>query len=217
MARDFDPMLFDEIQGTYHATGDLNRTTYDVDFGGLAVSLIPALTTFLGVGAKKMDIDARNKATLRNIDSQTEVFRHQQNVRAQQLGDLERAASDKMSAEGLERLKMESTLSAAVGETGGTGDADVVAQASVNELHANAATIRTYEVQKSSLMQDMIADELSFANELESMVSEMQTARSVGFEVGATGMQSMFTGLNYLNVSQKQQWYNTDTSGRANV
>ncbi len=182
--------------------------------GGVAVSLIPALTTLIGVSAQQADIEARSDATIRQIANETDVFKFRMNVQEQQLKDLERATGDKMTASGLENLKRESRLKAVGAETGSTTVSDELISASdVNTLHEDAAILRISEVNKGSMMQQMVGEQLGFENTLDTLVEGMQSPLSAGLQMASTGMSSFNTGLAYLNLTQKESFFNTETKG----
>ena len=168
------------------------------------MTFVPALTTLIGVSAYARDLEAENEAIERNMESFVQSYSFSQNIKEQQLKDLERATGDKMSASGLERLKTESRLKA------GEGSEEAVNQAAMNQLHTDSAILRTYEVQKSSQLQQMLGDQLGFENQMESMASGMRSTESAFLQSLNIGMASFNTGLNYLNTTQKEELFNTE-------
>ena len=180
-----------------------------------AMSLVPAITSFLGVGATLADIDAQNKALKTNIENQSKAFKYSQNVAEQQLEDIERVLGDKLSASGMESMKRESRLKAASAETGGTGTSnqEAIATAEMDKLHRDATIIRTGDVQRENKMNEMVASRLSFENTLDSMISGQQSPLSAGLQTLNSGMQGLNMGLLYLNQSQKEDFFGTNTTG----
>jgi len=197
-------------QMTPNASG---RSTFDMDFADIGMNLIPALTSLIGVKATEADIAARNKRTIRNIENQTEAYRSTLNIRSQQLRDLERAAGDKMTSNGLTALQKESRLKAGAAETGGTGtsNTEAIATAEVGLLHANAVVVRSYEVSKGSMMQTMVAEGLNFENAIENEVLGMTSTELAFYETLNAGMSGLYTGLNFMNATQKESFFNTQT------
>ena len=180
-----------------------------------AMSLVPAITSLLGVGATLADIDAQNKALKTNIENQSKAFKYSQNVAEQQLEDIERVLGDKLSASGMESMKRESRLKAASAETGGTGTSnqEAIATAEMDKLHRDATIIRTGDVQRENKMNEMVASRLSFENTLDSMISGQQSPLSAGLQTLNSGMQGLNMGLLYLNQSQKEDFFGTNTTG----
>ena len=175
-------------------------------------SVIPALTSLLGVSAKVADIEAKNEAILRNMESAEDSYIFSVATREQQLKDLEAVAADKMTASGLEQLKLEASIKAGSAETGAKSK-DALVQANMNKLHTDSAIMRSYEVQKGGVMSAMVAERLGFENQLESMASGMSTPLNVGLQTFGSGMQGFNLGLMLLSQNQQEAVYGTNTTG----
>ena len=182
-----------------------------------AASMVPALTSLIGIAGTAHDIDAKNDALMTNMRNQAKSLAHTQGVNAQQLQDLDRVVGDKMTASGLEALKTEGRLKAASAETGATGtsNAEAIQTATVNQLHNEAAILRTYDIQKSNTQQQMIASRLGFENSMESMMSGQQSAESAFLQSLSSGLSGMNQGIMMLNGSQRENFFGTNTSGVA--
>jgi len=185
--------------------------------GFSAMSLIPALTSLVGVAGTMKDIEAKNEALMVNMRNQATNFEAQQGSTMQQLADLDAILGDKLSASGLEAMKTEGRLKAASAETGATGTSNVEAQqtAQVNRLHNEAALLRTYDVQKASTQQSLIAQRLNFEGNLDAMISGQQSPLSAFLQTANAGLSGMNQGINMLNASQREQFFNTNTTGVA--
>jgi len=112
-------------------------------------------------------------------------------------------------------MKRESRLKAASAETGGTGTSnqEAIATAEMDKLHRDATIIRTGDVQRENKMNEMVASRLSFENTLDSMISGQQSPLSAGLQTLNSGMQGLNMGLLYLNQSQKEDFFGTNTTG----
>jgi len=180
-----------------------------------ALSVIPALTSLLGVGAALADQENRNEAIKTNLENQEKTLKHTQNNIEKQLVQIDRVVGDKLSASGLESMKRESRLKAASAETGATGtsNAEAVATASVDELHQNAAIIRTGDVQRESKMNEMVSARLNFESATDAIISGSQSAMSAGLETFNAGMKGVNLGLLYLGQSGREDFFGTNTTG----
>ena len=181
------------------------------DYSTSGASLyIPAVGTALGVIGSVADIKAQGKATVANIKSEGKSLLYRTRIHAQQLEDLTRMASDKMSANGLEALKAEARLKAAGAETGTVTKAELTNTAKVDELHANAVVLRTEDIQRHSTKQQMVADRMSFVNKTDSMISGMPSGLSAGLSTFNASLSGFNSGMNYLNESQQQDFWGID-------
>ena len=196
-------------------TSNFGGTTNTSNSGLAFMSIVPALTSLLGVSAKVADIEAKSDAILRNMESTTDSYIYSVATREQQLKDLEEVASDKMTASGLEKLKLEASLKAGAAETGGAGGSnqEAVTQATINKLHTDSAIMRSYEVQKGGVMSAMIAERLSFENQLESMASGIMSPTNAMLQTLGSGLQGFNLGLMLLSQSQQEKVYGTNTTG----
>ena len=181
------------------------------------MSLIPAITSVIGMGATIADIESQNKALMTNMGNQAESLKFSQNVVEQQLVDLERVMGDQLSASGMEAMKRESRLKAASAETGGTGTSnqDAIMTAEMDKLHRDAVIIRTGDVKKTNKMNEMVASRLGFENTLDSMISGQQSAASAGLQTLNAGMSGINMGLLYLGQSDREDFFGTNTTGEA--
>jgi len=167
----------------------------------------PAIGTALGALSSIADIKAKGKAAVGNIKSAGKSLLYKTKIHGQQLQDLERMASDKMSSNGLEALKAEARLKAASAETGTTAKAELINTAKVDELHANAVILRTADIQMHSTKQAMVADRMSFVNQSDSIRSGMATGLSAGLGTFSASLSGFQSGMGYLNESQQQDFW----------
>ena len=179
------------------------------DYSGAAL-YAPAIGTALGGLTSYMDIKAKGQAAIGNIKSAGKSLLYKTKIHGQQLQDLERMASDKMSSNGLEALKAEARLKAASAETGTTANAELINTAKVDELHANAVILRTADIQMHSTKQAMVADRMSFVNQADSIRSGMATGLSAGLSTFSTSLSGFQSGMGYLNESQQQDFWGID-------
>ena len=182
----------------------LNTATTDNGFN--ATSLVPALTTLLGAGSQTLDIQNRSKAILQNMDSQIESFAWSQNVKKEQLQELDRAVGDKMTERGVQTLVTEARLRAGAAETGTAGGttAGAVTDAYMQESLDMANLLRQGEVSQVSIFRQMQADRTGLDNRLTSLASGMQTTESAALSTLSAGLAGFNTGLNYLGTTDKE-------------
>ncbi len=186
----------------------LDDTTSGTNYG---TALIPALTTLLGVGVQTVDIQNRSKAILQNMDSQIESFEWSQNVKKEQLQELDRAVGDKMTERGVQTLITEARLRAGAAETGTAGGttAGAVTDAYKQESLDMAAILRQGEISQVSMFRQMQSDRLSLGNRLTSLASGMQTTESAALSTLSAGLAGFNTGLGYLNTDQQESLFDT--------
>jgi len=182
----------------------LNTATTDNGFN--ATSLVPALTTLLGAGSQTLDIQNRSKAILQNMDSQIESFAWSQNVKKEQLQELDRAVGDKMTERGVQTLVTEARPRAGAAETGTAGGttAGAVTDAYMQESLDMANLLRQGEVSQVSIFRQMQADRTGLDNRLTSLASGMQTTESAALSTLSAGLAGFNTGLNYLGTTDKE-------------
>jgi hypothetical protein len=187
--------------------------------GGMSSAMMfaPALTGLLGAWSAGEDIKARNDALIDNIEAKTESIIWSQNNRLQQIKDIDRVYSDKLSASGLQALKDEGRLKAASAETGTIANvgstSTAIAQADVNRLHRNSAILRAADVKKANALQEMVGERMNFEYTLDVMTSGQQSDTGMWLSSLSNMTNSMMTGLNFMNDSQKEQFFMTDTTG----
>jgi len=172
-----------------------------------------ALTTIIGVMGTMADIEAKNEALMLNMANQAESQKYNQSVGEQQLDDLNRVLGDQLSASGLEAMKAESRIKAASAETGavGTSNSEAIQSAKVNQLHQEAAIMRSYDVQKANKQQELVASRLNFENTLDSMISGQQSTLSAGLQTLNAGLSGNNVGLNLMGSASKEKYFNDDT------
>ncbi len=181
-----------------------------IDWGDVAIQATPALTTLLSVGATNYDLEQRTEATLNTMDSAINTFIYGQDVAYSQMEELDRAVGDKMTERGMEALMAESRLRAASAETGTTGGTTetAVKDAYMQQSLDNAVTIRNARTSKVSILRQMESDTLGLNNRLESLASGLATPTGAALQAGSSALSGFSTGLNFLNVSQKEQFFN---------
>jgi len=175
-------------------------------------SLVPALTSVIGMGATIQDIENKNEALMLNMENKGKSLKFSQNVVDQQLVDLERVMGDQLSASGMESLKRESRLKAASAE-GGSVNQEAIATAEMDKLHRDSVIIRTADVKKSNKMNELVAQRLNFESEIDAMLSSQTSVASAVLQTMNAGASSTNIGLNYLNQAQKQSFYGTNQTG----
>ncbi len=193
-----------------------NGASTNSGFG--AMSMVPALTSLLGVSATLADIDAQNEATKKTLENQAKGLKYTQNRVEVQLDQIDRAMGDKLSASGMESMKRESRLKAASAETGGVGTSnqEAIATAEMDKLHRDATIIRTGDVQRENKMNEMVASRLNFESTSDALIYSQQSPLSAGLQTLNSGMKGLNMGLLYLNQSQREDFFGTNTTGVTN-
>ena len=218
----FNPYNDGDMDGVQNITegGNVDQGYFDKPSKGNSLApYLTTATTLLGVLGTSHDIDQANKALMENLGNQAESLEIKQGQKAQQLDDLDRILGDQLSASGLEAMKRESRLKAASAETGATGTSnqEAIMTAEMDKLHRDAVLLRTADVKKANTQSQMVADRLNFENTTESMLTGQQSALSAGLETASSALRGFNQGLLYLNASQKEQLFNTDTTGTRNT
>ncbi len=206
-----------EKGGLFGGMTEAQERAYGVNYGGSsfsAASLIPALTTLIGLGGTIRDIERESETALRNIESLATAQKFTQAQKSYQLEQLNDVMRDKLSISGLEALKREATLKAAAAETGSTSQQEVIEQAFIEENFRNSQIVRDYATHKDSLKMSMIADRLNFSNRLEGITYTMLTPLSAGLKTFGSGLQGFNTGLAMLPSSIQNISLGVDTRGR---
>lgn len=191
---------------------------YTIPSSGLSTSstiasLVPALTSLIGLSGTINDIERQADAAVRNIESLATSQKFTQAQKSYQLEQMNEVLGDKLSISGLEALKREATLKAASAETGSTSQQEVIEQAFIEENFRNSALVRESRVQKDSLKMSMIADRLNFANKMEGIQYSMLTPLSAGLKTFGSGLQGFNLGLGMLPSSVKNISLGVDTTG----
>jgi len=181
-----------------------------------AMSLVPALTTLLGVSANVADIRNRSRAIINNIGAEVETFRWSQNIRKQQLQELNRAVGDKMTERGVQAMETEARLRAAAAETGTAGGTTAIAvqDAYMKEALDMAAIARQGEVSKVSMFRQLQAERMSMSNRIQSLASGLQSPLSAGLSTLNVAATSFNAGVGYLNTSQQESLFNISEGTR---
>lgn len=179
---------------------------------------LPAITSALGVFGTKADIEADNEALMANMGNQAESFAYSQNVKGEQLDDIDRALGDKLSASALDSLKRESRLKASSAETGATGGSndEAIMTAQMDKLHRDDAIMRTSQVQKKNNLNSMVAERLGFENTIEGMVSGMTSSTSALLQTLSGGAKGLNTGMSFLSNADLERFFGTNTKGTSN-
>lgn len=213
----FNPHNDGDMDGVQNKVegGTVDQGYLDAGSGMSMASFMPAITSALGVIATGEDIAKKNEVLMENMANEAENLQYKQGQSAQKLDDMDRVLGDKLSASGLEAMKRESRLKAASAETGGTGGSvdSAIATAEMDKLHRDAVILRTYDVNKANQQQQMVADRLNFENTTESMLTGQQSSLSAGLQTLNAGVSGISTGLSFLNDSQKEKFFGTDTTG----
>ena len=187
--------------------------------GGMAgaAMFMPALTGILGAWGAGEDIKAQSKATIKDIKNRGQKLMWSQDNKLQQIKDLDRVFSDKLTASGLEALKAEGRLKAASAETGTRADTGstgtAIAQAEVNRLHRDAMILRTADVKKANTLQEMVGERMNFEYGLDVMTSGQSSNTGLWLNALNQTGSSMMAGLNFMNDSQKAEFFQTNTTG----
>ena len=178
---------------------------------------ISVITSILGVIGTSKDIDRANEVLMKNMGNQFTSFLQATSTMAQGLADLNRALGDKLSANGMDRLKKEARVIAGSAETGGSGTATTEAtqSAGVNQLHADAAAVRSHEVAVSNKLSEIVATRLGFENTIDSIRSGQQSPLSAALQTYQSGMSGLNMGLAFMTDAQKEEFFGTNTTGVA--
>ncbi len=206
---------------TYSALPDLtvtdttNSSSSPSNGGNAVASFAPALMSLIGVAGSISDIRDKNSNIRDNIQNQADSLGYLQGSQKQQLEDLNRVLGDKLSSSGLEALKTEARLKAASAETGASGASNqsAINTAEVNKLHRDAALLRSYDVSRANQLQEITASRLGFESRAQSIASGTQSAFSAALQTLNAGLTGMNKGIGLLNQSQKENFFNTNTTG----
>jgi hypothetical protein len=196
------------MAGTVSSTTSTGSST-----GSDIASLIPALTSLIGLGGTMSDIERESNATVKNIESLVTSQKFTQSQKSYQLEQMNEVLGDKLSVSGLESLKREATLKAASAETGSTSQQEVIEQAFVEENFRNSALVRDSRIQKDSLKMSMVADRLNFSNQVEALQYGMLTPLSAGLKTFGSGLQGFNTGLGMIPSNSRDSTLGVDTKG----
>ena len=181
-----------------------------INWGGMASAAMPALGSLLTAGANISDIKGRTDAALKSMDSEVDTWQFKSDVSYAQLAELDRAVGDNMTERGLSALKAEARLRASAamtGTTGGTTD-NAIKDAYMQQSLDNAVTIREGRNTKVGILRGMQADNLNLTNRLESLASSITSPMSAGLSTLNSGLQGFNSGLNFMNTSQKEEYFN---------
>ncbi len=180
------------------------------------MSLAPLASTLINQIGFGEDLKRENEALMNNMDSAGISHQHSQYQKALQLESLSAVVGDKLSESGFESMVREADLKAGSAETGATGSSmqENVLNAEVQRLHRDSTIIADYKTQQSSALMSVVADRLNFENELTSMRSGQRSGLSAMLESMNVGFQGMNTGLGFLNQSQQENFFGTNTTGK---
>ena len=196
----------DRMLTHFDSTGTVASGASSTGLSGLSL-FAPALTGLIGLSGNLSQLQANHDSAIRTMENDALSLKYSQNVKAQQLKDIDRIVGDKLSATGLEALKAESRLKAAAAETGGTGttNQDAIATADVNRLHQDAVILRNADVAKANKLSELTAERLGFTIQ--------NDALNAGIEEGSvlSGLSSFVsnatTGLNFMTETQKEKFF----------
>jgi len=198
----------------YNSTKSTSSSSDGFNWNGVA-SLLPALTSLLGVSAQAEDIRRRGEATVKTIEGLGDALAFSTSQKGYQLRQLDAALGDKLSQQGLESLKAEARLKAAAAETGATGTAvsENLENVYTQENLQNAQIVRDFRNAKDSTKMSMVADLLNFQRQTDSIIYSMQSPLSAGLQTFGAGLQFFKTGLNLLPSNIQDISLGVDTKG----
>ena len=191
-----------------------STTANSFNWNGVA-SLLPALTSLLGVSAKAEDIRRQGEATVKTIEGLGDALAFSSSQKGYELRQLDAALGDKLSSQGLESLKAEARLKAAAAETGasGTSVSENLENVYTQENLQNAQIVRDFRNAKDSTKMSMIADLMNFQRQTDSIIYSMQSPLSARLQTAGTGLQYFNTGLAMLPNSMQNLSLAVDTTG----
>ncbi len=216
------PLATDQFGNPFSDSSFASQSSGDNGFFSLdtlglenANQFTPVLTSLLGVIGTGYDINRKNEVLKENFQNQADVLEIKQGQKGQQLQDLDRVLSDKLSASGLEALKTESKLKAASAETGATGvsNTEAIQTAEISRLQRDSALFRIADVQKANKFSEIIADRLNFENVTEGMLTGQQSAVSAGLQTLGSGLRGVNQGLGFLGSADRDRFFGTNTTG----
>ena len=199
--------------GTGVASDYQAGTTYgkaSSNYYGAATSAIATIgSTLMQVAAKKDEIEHKNKEILTAMEGAVDTYEFQASIEQQQKDAVDRVVGDKMSENGLDRLKNKATLKASAAMTGTSGGttANVVNEASIIEMMDNAVVVAQGRQQKANISRQLQADYISMQNRLRNLQAGMMSPTGVGMTMIDASLQGFTNAYKALPASEREKYF----------